>query len=385
MTLLLAGAGLGIWLYLVFARGGFWRADVDDSAWPLPSTPLPDVVAIMPARDEAAVVAESVGSLLRQSYPGRLEVLLVDDGSSDETAAVARAAAGAAGAGDRLTILQGQPLAAGWTGKLFAMHQGVLAVGERPSPPVYVLFTDADIAYEPDTVARLVAFAGGGGTVLTSLMAKLRCESPAEHLLVPAFIYFFQKLYPFRWVNDPARSTAAAAGGCMLVRRETLEAAGGIAAIRGALIDDCALGRRMKTQGPIWLGLTARVRSLRPYPHLADIRRMVVRSAYAELRYSPWRLAGAVIGMIATYMLPPVLVIAADGPVRLIALATLALMLGSFVPIQRIYGRSPLAAVLLPAIAATYTLFTVQSAWLHSRGRGGAWKGRFQAARGDAT
>ncbi len=383
---LLAVAVLAIWLYLLLARGFFWRAaERDDTLAVAGETSRsdgdwPSVTAIVPARNEADVIAKTIDLLTRQTYPGRFSILLVDDQSSDGTADAARAAAAETGASDVLTFLDGSDPPAGWTGKLWAMHQGFGRVQEQTAPPDYVLFTDADIAYEaPDAVERLVGGAEARGTVLTSLMVKLRCVSLPERLLVPAFIFFFAKLYPFAWVNDPRRSIAAAAGGCMLVRREALAAAGGLAAIRGSLIDDCALGALMKKQGPIWLGLTQRVVSHRPYHSVNDIRRMVVRSAYAELRYSPWRLAGTLLGMALTYMAPPALTLFASGAPQALGLAAWILMAASFVPTLRFYGRSPLWGVVLPAIAAFYTAFTIESAVQHWRGRGGAWKGRFQA------
>lgn len=384
---LLAAIPLAIWLCLLLGRGFFWLArERDDALLPAgsrsqPPATLPAVTAVVPARDEAEVIARSVGSLLRQSYPGRLSIVLVDDQSTDGTAALARAAAHAAGASDRLSILRGSDPPAGWTGKLWAMDRGFLHVQSQREPPTFVLFTDADIAYaDPDAVERLVRGALARDLVLTSLMVKLRCESFAERLLIPAFVFFFAKLYPFAWVNDPRRRMAAAAGGCMLVRRKALESAGGLGNIRNALIDDCALGALMKRQGPIWLGLTQRVVSLRPYPAFADIRRMVARSAYAELRYSPLRLFGAVVGMLVTYLAPPLLVFAAEGPARLLGATAWAAMAFSFLPMLRFYRCAPLWALALPIIAAIYTAFTVDSALQHWRGKGGAWKGRFQAA-----
>jgi hopene-associated glycosyltransferase HpnB len=379
-------ASLAIWLFLLFGRGFFWRAAERDDAFVAAEESAaaagewPSVTAVVPARDEADVIAKSVGLLLRQTYPGTFSVVLVDDQSTDSTGAVARSAAQEAGAPELLTVLEGSDPPAGWTGKLWAMDQGIRHVAAQAEPPDYVLFTDADIAYEaPDAVACLVAGAKAEGLVLTSLMVKLRCKSLAERMLVPAFVYFFAKLYPFAWVNDPRRATAAAAGGCMLVRREALAAAGGLQAIRGALIDDCALGALMKQQGPIWLGLTQRVVSLRPYPDLNAIRRMVVRSAYAELRYSPLRLAGTLAGMTLTYLAPPLLTVFAGEPARALGAAAWVLMALSFVPMARFYQRSPLWGLALPAIAALYTAFTIESAIQHWRGRGGAWKGRFQA------
>ena len=299
---------LAVWAYLLFGRGGFWlcreRDDSPAAAKPRPDA-WPSVVAIIPARDEADMIALSVGSLFRQDYPGPFSVVVVDDQSTDGTAAAASAAASTARAVDRLQIVTGIGPPSGWTGKLSAMSQGLAEVEASAAKPEFVLFTDADIAYAPHVLSRLVAIARGNNSVLTSLMVKLRCESAAERWLAPAFVFFFQMLYPFAWVNDRRRATAAAAGGCMLVRREPLHAAGGLEAVRSALIDDCALGALMKGQGPIWLGLTEDVHSLRVYPTFADFGRMVARSAFAELRYSPLRLAGAIGGMALVYMAPP--------------------------------------------------------------------------------
>ena len=380
---LLAAVSLAIWLYLLIGRGSFWRAaERDDNlAAGAPAAAWPAITAIVPARNEADFIATSVGSLLRQAYPGRFAIVLVDDQSTDGTGEAARAAAAAGHASDRLTVLGGSEPPPGWTGKLWAMQQGFRHVEEQAIAPDYVLFTDADIAYEaPDALARLASGALARKAVLTSLMVKLRCDSPAERILVPAFVFFFQMLYPFGWVNDTRRQTAAAAGGCMLVRRDALAAAGGLERIRDALIDDCALGALMKRQGPIWLGLTQRVVSLRPYPAFDDIRRMVARSAYAELRYSPLRLAGAIAGMAVTYLVPPLAAIFADGPAQALGFAAWALMVLAYRPILRFYGRSPAWGLVLPLIGATYTGFTLDSAIQHWRGRGGAWKGRFQAA-----
>lgn len=382
-AVLVAVAAAAIWLYLIVGRGFFWRAAERDEDLRAPEALVawPSVTAIVPARNEADVIAESLGSLLRQSYRGRFDIVLVDDESADGTAEVARAAAVHAGASERLTILPGSTPPPGWTGKPFAMNEGFRHIESLSEPPDYVLFTDADISYAaPDAVARLVGAAIARGTVLTSLMVKLRCESFAERLLIPAFVFFFAKLYPFAWANDPGRKLAAAAGGCMLVRRNALARAGGIETIRDALIDDCALGAVLKQQGPIWLGLTERVISLRPYQRFDDIRRMVSRSAYAELRYSPVRLAGTVAGMAVIYLAPPLLAIFADGAARWLGLATWLTMALAFQPMLRLYRRSPLWGIALPMIAMIYTAFTLDSAVQHWRGRGGAWKGRFQAA-----
>jgi hopene-associated glycosyltransferase HpnB len=372
-----------IWLYLIAARGGFWRAAERDGDAPPGSGPLagswPAVTAIIPARDEAECVGATVGSLVRQDYPGPFQVIVVDDQSRDATARVAREAAAALNAGARLTLLSGRALPGGWTGKLWAQQQGVEQAESAETPPDYLLFTDADIVYAPDALSNLVARASAGGFVLTSLMAKLRCQSFAERMFVPAFIFFFQMLYPFAWANDPRRSTAAAAGGCMLVRRDALHEAGGLAVIRDALIDDCALAKLLKRRGSISIALTERVHSIRAYPHIADIRRMVSRTAYAQLRYSPLLLFGTVLGLALTYLAPVALAIVANGVPQFIGIFVWLLMAFAFRRTLRFYGQSWLWAPALPVIAAVYMAFTLDSAYQHARGRGGMWKGRAQA------
>lgn len=382
-ALLLALMSLAAWLYLLLAHGGFWRGrERDEADAPSPQAPAdgwPAVVAIVPARDEADVVAASVGSLLRQDYEGSFNVVLVDDQSDDGTARIAEAVADAAGCGDRLTILHGRALPAGWTGKLWAIGQGVAHVESLGDQPEFLLLSDADIGYSADSLSRQVALATSGGFSLVSRMAKLRCENLAERALIPAFIFFFQMLFPFAWVNRPDRRTAAAAGGCMLVRRQDLQQAGGIESIRDALIDDCALAARLKTQGPIRLELTERVVSLRPYPSIREIRRMVARSAYAQLRYSPLLLLGTLAGMALIYVAPPALALLAGGGARLLGILAWLVMAFAFQPTLRFYRLSPFWGLALPAIAAIYLLFTLDSAYQHSRGRGGMWKGRAQA------
>jgi len=388
VQLIIAAIVLATWLYLIAARGGFWRAAErdDDGAVPaaLPSMPQwPPVTAVVPARDEAETVGDTVASLLRQDYRGPFNVILVDDQSRDATARVAREAAAAFGAGDRLNVIAGRPLPAGWTGKLWAQNQGVESAAQVENPPDYLLLTDADIVFAPGALSSLVARAERQGLVLNSLMVKLRCKSFAERMFVPAFVFFFQMLYPFGWVNDPRRATAAAAGGCMLVKCEALQAAGGLASIRGALIDDCALAKLLKARGPIALALTDNANSRRAYPSIGDIRRMVARTAYAQLGYSPLLLAGTVLGLAVTYLAPVVLTLLADGFAQFAGLFAWALMAIAFRPNLRFYGmsglRSWLWAAALPAIAAMYMAFTLDSAYQHARGRGGMWKGRAQA------
>lgn len=367
-----------IWLYLLAARGGFWLTRERDDRESLPTpTRWPSVTAVVPARNEADVIAQSISSLMRQDYPGSLSIVLVDDGSEDGTAAKALAAAGG-GDGTRLQVLRGSALPAGWTGKLWAQQQGVQHATQSGEPD-YLLLTDADIGHAPDALRSLVARAERDGLVLVSLMAELSCRSWAERFLIPAFVFFFQMLYPFAWVNDRNRGLAAAAGGCMLVKREVLQRAGGIASIRSNIIDDCALGRQLKAQGPIWVGLTRRATSLRPYGGLWDIGRMVSRSAYAQLDYSPLLLAGTVAGMVVTYLVPVLLALFGSGLAQAAGLGAWLLMAVAFQPMLRFYHVSPLWGLALPATAAAYTLFTVQSALAVWRGRGGMWKGRPQA------
>ena len=375
---LIASMVLAIWLYLLSGRGAFWLARERDDGSTAGKGFWPAIAAIIPARDEAECVGATVASLLRQDYPSEFTVILVDDQSRDATAQVARDAAAALGAGMRLNVLAGRALPSGWTGKLWAQQQGVEAAEAASPPPAYLLFTDADIVYGPDALKGLVARAQSGGYVLTSLMVKLRCVTLAERIFIPAFVFFFQMLYPFAWANDPRRATAAAAGGCMLVRREVLREAGGLAAIRSALIDDCALAKKLKASGPIWIGLTERVSSIRAYPALEDIRRMVSRTAYAQLNYSPLLLAGTVLGLTITYVAPVLLTAFAGGTARLLGIVAWLAMASAFQPTLRFYRVSMLWGLALPAIAAIYMAFTLDSAYQHARGRGGMWKGRAQ-------
>jgi len=368
-----------IWLYLIVGRGAFWLCGVRDTDRPSLDVPQwPAVVAVVPARNEANHIAASIGSLLRQEYSGSFRIVLVDDDSSDETALIATRAA--ATAPSRLIVVDSESPPRGWTGKIWAVKQGIASAEELK--PEYLLLTDADIVHAPDTLAWLVKHARAGGFVLTSLMAKLRCESLAERTHVPAFIYFFQMLFPFSWVSKPDASTAAAAGGCMLVRADALENAGGIASIRNALIDDCSLAQKLKKVGPVWLGLTDRSRSIRPYDTLADVRRMIARSAYAQLRYSPLLLAATIAMMVLTFIAPPLLAIFATGLPRFLGIVVWLAMTISYIPILRFYRLSPLWSLALPGIAALYLYYTIISAYDHMRGRGGQWKGRIHA---DAT
>lgn len=369
---LLAALALAIWLYLLLAHGGFWRTSVrlpraqDPAVWP-------SVVAIIPARDEAAMVSRTVPTVLGQQYAGAFDVMVVDDASEDETGALARAAGA--------TVVTGDGPPPGWVGKVAAMQRGVQAAGA----PEFYLFTDADIAYPPHALADLVRAAMTADLVLTSQMVRLRAQSPWERWLVPAFVYFFAQLYPFRRVNGRGR-TAAAAGGCMLVRREALEAAGGLAMIKNALIDDVSLGRLLKPHGRIWLGLSPTIESVRPYPRLADLWNMIARSAYTQLRYSPLLLLGTVVGLAVTYLAAPAITIIAlvSAPLPAAALAGAAwlIMTATYLPMLRFYRLSPGRALALPLIATLYAAMTVDSARRHGSGRGGTWKGRVEAGRG---
>lgn len=380
---LLAAGSLAVWLYLLAGRGGFWLARERDDANEPCSTAAdwPAVVVIVPARDEKDVVSRSVTSLLKQDYPGPFRIILVDDQSRDGTAEVARAAAREAGMPDCLQVIDGRLPPGGWTGKLWAIHQGIEQAGSDGVVADYLLLTDADIAHSPDNIRMLVTRARSGGFSLVSLMAKLRCETWSERALIPAFVFFFQMLFPFSWVNRPLHPIAAAAGGCMLVRRLALDASGGIAPIRHEIIDDCALARRLKMQGPIWLGLTDRAVSLRAYENPGDIRRMVARSAYAQLRYSPILLMGTVLSMAFVFLTPPMLALLGAEGLQFAGAVGWIAMVVAFQPILRFYRVSPLWGLVLPAIAAAYVAFTADSAVQHWRGQGGLWKGRVQAIR----
>jgi len=374
-VLALALLSAAIWLYLILFRGGFWRARSEPLA-PEPVN-LPDVVAVVPARDEAETIADTIGSLLRQAYRGRFDIVLVDDHSSDGTAEIARRAAGES---PRLHVVPARALPAGWSGKLWAVSEG-LAAAERLSPGArYVLMTDADIVHAPDSLLRLVARGEAHGLDLVSLMVRLRCTSWAERAFVPAFVFFFAMLYPFAWVRRGDRATAAAAGGCMLVRRSALDRIGGIEAIRGQLIDDCALATAIKgSGGAIWLDLADDTVSLRRYERAADVWTMIARSAFTQLRYSSTLLVVAALGMLTTFLAPPVLALLGTGAAASLgALAWLA-MAAAYLPMLRYYGAALWWAPLLPLIALFYLGATLDSARQHWLGRGGRWKGRDQS------
>ena len=382
VLLSLAATSLAAWLYLSLFHGRFWLASERLSRGGAPPEPAawPEVTAVVPARDEADVIEASLTSLLEQDYPGPFRILLVDDHSRDGTGDRARGLAGSHPRGDRLEVIAAGELPAGWVGKMWAVANGVAAAKDRTPGLEYLLLTDADIGHTSDNLRRLVARAEGDGLDLVSLMVKLSCRVGWERLLIPAFVYFFQKLYPFPRVNDPHARTAGAAGGCMLVRAAVLEASGGIAAIRGEIIDDCALGRQIKCQGPIWLGLAERQKSLRPYAGLGEIWDMVARTAYVQLRTSPLLLMGTVFGLALIYLVPPAVALTAplheEIAAGLLAAAAWFLMAVTFVPTLRLYGRSPLWAPALPFAGLLYLGMTLDSAWRHARGRGAGWKGR---------
>ena len=361
-----------IWVYLFLLRGGFWLdGPVVDA---VAGAGGPPVAVVVPARDEARDVASALRSLLAQDYRGDHRVWLVDDGSTDGTGAIARAI------GDpRLVVLDGAVRPSGWSGKLWAVAQGIEAaerwLGDRQDG--FLLLTDADIVHDGAHLGSLVAHATLDRRDLVSEMVALRCASPAERLLVPAFVYFFQLLYPFRRVASPAERVAAAAGGVVLIRRAALHRIGGIASIRGALIDDVALATAVKRNGgAIFLGHASAARSLRPYPGVVDIWRMVARTAYVQLRFSPLRLAGTTLGMAVVWLLPVGLAIFGHGVARACGAATLLIALGSYQPTLRRFGLSPLWALALPAVATFYMAATLGSAVDHHRGRGVVWRNR---------
>lgn len=358
-----------IWIYLLMFRGQFWQMD---QRLPEGNQQNASVCVVIPARNEADLLPITLRSLLAQSYSGSLNIILVDDHSTDETAGVAKETAETLGKSAQLQILLAQPLPVSWTGKLWALEQGIQKGMELK--PDYFLLTDADIEHDSDNVRNLVSHAIGDDRELVSLMVRLRCISFWEKLLIPAFVFFFAKLYPFRWANDPNRSLAAAAGGCSLIRREALTRIGGVAAIRQALIDDCALADAIKSTGSrrIWLGLTPTTISLRPYDSLDTIWNMVARTAYTQLNYSPAMLTGAVFGMFIVYLFPIITVLFGS----LIGLFTYLLMSLAYLPIVQFYRCSIWYAFCLPAIAFLYLLMTIDSAIKHWRGQGGAWKGR---------
>ncbi len=363
-----AAAALVIWIYLLLGRGGFWR--MPDSALPavLPSPP-PRVAIVIPARNEASVIGKAIASLVRQDYPGLFHIYVVDDHSTDGTAAAARH-----GNAPNLTIIPADPLQLGWTGKLWALNQGICAAAEFS--PDCLLLTDADIVHRPANLSTLVAQAAGGNYELVSLMVMLHCRSLAERALIPAFVFFFFLLYPPAWIRSPRYRTAGAAGGCMLIRRDALQRIGGIERIRSELIDDCALARAIKQSGgSVWLGLSSHTVSIRQYDSFAEIGGMISRTAFTQLRYSWLLLAVTIAGLLLTYVLP----VAAAISGNLAGALAWILMCIAYAPALRFYRLSPLWAPLLPAVALFYAAATICSAVAYRGGRGGMWKGRSQA------
>jgi hopene-associated glycosyltransferase HpnB len=367
------------WSYLVLARGLFWRIK---SAQPTvgDKTGFSDsVVAVVPARNEAEVIGPAVTSLLNQSVA--MPVILVDDESTDDTANVARRAAEKAAKADALIVIQSKPLPTGWTGKLWAMHQGIERA--RALNPAWFMLTDADVLHGPETVANLSLIASNGHYDLVSFMVKLHCESLAEKLVIPAFVYFFFMLYPPTWIRDARRSTAGAAGGCMLVRAETLERAGGLESIRGAVIDDCSLARLLKQQGgKLWLGTTDQSQSLRRYQTFSAIEHMVSRTAFSQLKHSSLLLLDTIAGMVITYLAPPLLLFTRSRLTVFMGAAAWVAMTLTYSTMVRYYRLKPAWALTLPFAALFYLAATIHSAVKYWNGSGGDWKGRVQDIQG---
>ncbi len=368
---------LFIWLYLLLAHGGFWRVAKSLPPGALPQAKPCRIAVIVPARNEADVVGESLASLLRQTGGHSVHIFLVDDASSDGTAEVARLAAEQAGRASALTVIQGKPLPSGWTGKLWAMQQGI----ERAQnfAPQFLLLTDADIRHAPDSIATLAAIAENGDYDLVSFMVKLHCATVAEKFLVPAFVFFFFKLYTPAWIASPASKTAGAAGGTILVRPAALLRAGGISTIRDEIIDDCALAGAVKRQGgKLWLGLSEGSRSLRPYKTFREIGRMISRTAFNQLHHSALLLLMALLGLAIVYLAPPLLLLADRSWPMALGAASWLLMTWAYLPMVRLYRLSPLWALSLPLAALFYMGATLHSAFKFWRGKGGEWKGRMQ-------
>ncbi|HEX5433989.1 MAG TPA: glycosyltransferase [Candidatus Angelobacter sp.] len=376
MILSLAIISFGIWIYLYAAHGGFWK--IRRFMAPVAHSQRRElsIVAVVPARDEADVIGASITSLLRQQGIN-MPIVLVDDSSKDGTAAVAHRAAEELGQRSRLIVIQGLPLPSGWSGKLWAVQQGIeKAQSLRPD---FLLLSDADIVQSPDNVQNLVAMAQTGNYDMVSLMVKLHCKSFAERALIPAFVFFFFMLYPPPWIADPSRKTAGAAGGCILIRPQALEDAGGIAAIRHEIIDDCALAHQVKRSGgKIWLGLTEETYSIRPYGSFAAIGRMISRAAFSQLQHSAALLLAAIAGLAVTYLAPPALLLSHQIVPAVLGAAAWLLMSYCFLPMVRFYHLNPLLSLALPVIALFYMGATLHSALKFWSGKGGEWKGRVQ-------
>ena len=362
---LLAFLALSAWVCLIFWRGRFWQAGpvLTESV----AATAPPVAIVVPARDEAPVIEQSLRSLLAQDYAGPFRIIMVDDNSTDSTAAIAGALCD-----HRLTIVTGAPRPTGWSGKQWAVHQGLIEAGGAD----LILLTDADIVHDPAHLTTLVAQIERQELDLVSEMVELACDSWAERALVPAFVFFFQLLYPFAWVNNHLKGTAAAAGGTILIRQSALRRIGGIQSVRGALIDDVALATAVKKGGRIWLGHARAARSVRPYPSVAEIWRMITRTAYVQLRYSPLLLAATTVLMALVWLVPPATALFSHGLARWCGAAAWLAMTVAYCPTLRRYRRSWLWAPLLPLVASFYMAATVGSAVNHTLGRGVAWKGR---------
>jgi hopene-associated glycosyltransferase HpnB len=379
---LIAAISLAIWFYFVFARGWFWRLRGfdNDQTIAISLDRWPRVIAIVPARNEGETIERMVAALVRQDYPGEFSIVVVDDHSEDGTAELARRAGAELAASERVSMHTAAPLPVSWTGKLWALNEGVTQA-VRDAPEFY-WFTDADVVHAPDTLWRLVARAEFGELDLASLMVLLQARTLPERALIPAFVYFFLKLYPPRWIADPDSRMAGAAGGCILLRRTALERIGGLAAIRGEVIDDCALARKVKDSGGrIRMGVTRASVSFRGYGSFGEIRDMIARTAFTQLRYSALVLIGTLAGMFFTYVAPVVVLFARDSIARILGAVAWALMSLTFLPTVRFYRLSPFWTPLLPLAAIFYSYATWLSALRYWLGRGGQWKGRAQARR----
>ena len=382
MLILFSLAALTIWVILFFAWGNFWHiweSDFDRAQIPSPQS-WPSVTAIVPARNEAASITGVVQALTAQDYAGQFSVMVVDDHSEDDTAEIARKAAHEAGAGLRIRVIGAPEPGSGWSGKLWALNAGIFE--SSGSAPEFFWFTDADVLHAPDTLRRLVSCADTGKLDLASLMVHLNSETFGERLLIPPFIYFFMMLYPPKWTAEPHARTSGAAGGCILLRRTALERIGGLSTIRGQVIDDCALARAVKkSDGKIWMGLTRASRSVRSYTNFSEIRDMIARTAFTQLRYSALLLLGTLAALTLTFLLPIVLTFSTNIRVWPLALAAWCLMTASFLPVVTHYRLRPMWALLLPLAALVYGYATCLSAVRYWLGRGGQWKGRAQAGR----
>ncbi|MGK7887511.1 MAG: glycosyltransferase [Crocosphaera sp.] len=389
ILIVIVSLSLIIWIYLLLFRGSFWLSNqrINNNLQPLDE--YPSICAIIPARNEADVLPISLKSLLNQDYSGDFSIILVDDQSDDNTGNVAQEIANICQKDAQLKVISGQPLATGWSGKLWAMKQGIEQASKLNNKPDYLLLTDADIEHHNSNLQELVKQAETEKLAMTSLMVKLRCDSFWEQFLIPAFVFFFEKLYPFSWVNNPRNKMAAAAGGCILIRRQILEEIGGIEVVKQALIDDCSLAAAVKEklqedrenieQG-IWLGLSEKTLSLRPYDDLDSIWNMVARTAYTQLNYSPLLLIGTLLGLTMVYLVAPISLILGliinNPAIIILGGITWLLMTISYIPTLKLYKCSFLWGLTLPLIGLLYGLMTLDSAWRHWRGKGGGWKGR---------